>query len=557
MNRSSRKDRALHRQGSRVAALNELVDALRSIKSDKKLPPFGSLMGQLSGMDATDTVIMHRIISKYEPPGTNCSVERRERTILEALSNDNASYVERTELYNLAHLRLRHWFRGFRKTYVFRAPSGASALVDNETDDVFTKLRNPASWEVSPENFDYASKIAYNNSALKRIVKKRFREDYPYLHMCELFRKKHGTNPFKCFQEQFKALVHYNSVVRLTTVPKNNDTDRMISCIPLWDMICQLSYMEDMRSHVKSTLGYDLTTRADLHKVLISDKTLATIDLKSASDLMSNSLVKRIWPSFMLKDLQSLRPKVASYNIGKLEEYHHFNMFAPMGSGITFDVMTFTILALIRDDPSASVFGDDIIVKKEFAQQTMRNLQDAGFRVNDSKSFVDGYFRESCGGMYHDHTGYITSYDIKCPKDTIDSINIVNKFWEILKAKQCSAEVLACIGRCRDALIHSLPNVVYGCEDTSLNSSHVYVAEANVTLTDYEREQGAYVQRLCRFHTAYTRTTRQLPFIGDVFDFARVLYGGGNANSKESLVTSRSVDTWSASAIRTSVQKVA
>jgi len=48
------------------------------------------------------------------------------------------------------------------------------------------------------------------------------------------------------------------------------------------------------------------------------------------------------------------------------------------------------------------VYGDDIIVPVEYVQSVMQALETFGFRVNKSKSFWNGKFRESCGRDYYD-----------------------------------------------------------------------------------------------------------------------------------------------------------
>jgi len=48
------------------------------------------------------------------------------------------------------------------------------------------------------------------------------------------------------------------------------------------------------------------------------------------------------------------------------------------------------------------VYGDDIIVPVVYVADVVRALESFGFRVNTSKSFWTGKFRESCGKEYYD-----------------------------------------------------------------------------------------------------------------------------------------------------------
>lgn len=548
--RATRKKDVQNRQERRASVLSELCGELRL--ACNHLPSFGPELGSLSGKDAADVVVAHRILSKFELPSHSDVSERRLRTIRESLELDNAT-IDYHEAYHLAAARLGYWFKGFRPTYSFHAPSGASS-VPFSTDDVFEKLRDETLWEVSPTALDYACKVAYYNSALKRIVKMRFRANYPYLTMCDLFRQKHGANPYQCFREMFKTCVTFNAVSRIETVPKNNQTDRMITCVPLWDMVCQLSLMYDMREHVKQKLGYDIAILADLHKERLRDSNLATIDLKSASDTCSLGLIKTLWPNNVLKHLLDLRSSVASYR-EEPEYIHHFMMFSPMGTGLTFDVMTLTLLALLRDDPEASVFGDDIIVSKSFCPKAFEILKAAGFIINTRKSFVDGKFRESCGGMYHEDIGYIKSYEIRYPTNIVDVINICNKLDEIVQAGQCNRPVLAALDRARQGVLESLPRVVKTRYRAQVGDTYVY----DENHIECETEALAYLrtvlQRECSIHTAYSVVSISLPSGDDIYQFARALYGGRQASTKRTHVVGRAVETWSGLAVSKLIPK--
>jgi hypothetical protein len=48
------------------------------------------------------------------------------------------------------------------------------------------------------------------------------------------------------------------------------------------------------------------------------------------------------------------------------------------------------------------VFGDDLIVPKDYVLSVVDELENFGFRINVGKSFWTGRFRESCGKEYYD-----------------------------------------------------------------------------------------------------------------------------------------------------------
>jgi len=89
--------------------------------------------------------------------------------------------------------------------------------------------------------------------------------------------------------------------------------------------------------------------------------------------------------------------------------------FAGMGNALTFPVQSiaFAVLSICatldhdglapsywnikRSAESIQCFGDDIIVKTEYYHTVRRWIESFGLKVNDSKTFSSGNFRESCG----------------------------------------------------------------------------------------------------------------------------------------------------------------
>lgn len=96
--------------------------------------------------------------------------------------------------------------------------------------------------------------------------------------------------------------------------------------------------------------------------------------------------------------------------------------FASMGSALCFPVeaMVFTTIIFLALERKANtrftrkdvlsfagqvrVYGDDIIVPVDCVDPVVDLLEAFGLKVNKSKSFWNGKFRESCGGDYYDGT---------------------------------------------------------------------------------------------------------------------------------------------------------
>jgi hypothetical protein len=139
------------------------------------------------------------------------------------------------------------------------------------------------------------------------------------------------------------------------------------------------------------------------------NRNYATIDLSAASDSVSYELVKRVFRGTkLLRFLVASRSKRTLLPDGRLMS---LKKFAPMGSSLCFPVETIIFAAVCQFVTREhdvygdfSVFGDDIIVPTQCAEDVMTVLDSLGFKSNRSKSFFSStcWFRESCGAEYVD-----------------------------------------------------------------------------------------------------------------------------------------------------------
>lgn len=149
----------------------------------------------------------------------------------------------------------------------------------------------------------------------------------------------------------------------------------------------------------------------------------ATIDLKSASDLLSVSLVEAVFRhnGLFLDHMMDCRSRYIAcpgYTGPKgngVTLKQGLAKFAGMGNALTFPVQSIcfaiTCIAAILDQKGIKpnywnvrrasrlirVYGDDIIVDTRYAHQCVNWLQSVGLQVNVKKSFLRGNFKESCG----------------------------------------------------------------------------------------------------------------------------------------------------------------
>lgn len=195
---------------------------------------------------------------------------------------------------------------------------------------------------------------------------------------------------------------------RLSFVPKNAKTDRPICIEPLYNGYVQLGIGRHLRNRLKR-VGVDLddqTKNQELARLgSITGDELATLDLKSASDLIAYEVVKEMLPFDWFFMLASARSPTFQYE----DRTYPLAKFSSMGNGYTFELesLIFYGVSLAARESLGSVFtvsvyGDDIICPTEAAPLTISLLEKLGFEVSTSKSFVTGPFRESCGKDYFD-----------------------------------------------------------------------------------------------------------------------------------------------------------
>jgi hypothetical protein len=207
---------------------------------------------------------------------------------------------------------------------------------------------------------------------------------------------------------------------RLSLVPKNIDISRTICTEPTLNMWYQLGLGNILRERLKSFFGIDLRYTPDINRSMArlgsmdpeGPRSFSTIDLESASDSISLTLVDELFPQWFSSILKYLRSPISRLPDGSALT---LNMVSTMGNGFTFPLQTLIFSAVVSavykqlgisksrvdsDEPQWSVFGDDIIVRSDAFDLVSQILELLGFKVNAEKSFNKGPFRESCGCDY-------------------------------------------------------------------------------------------------------------------------------------------------------------
>jgi len=222
--------------------------------------------------------------------------------------------------------------------------------------------------------------------------------------------------------------------VRVITVPKTLKTPRIIAIEPTCMQFMQQAILESLVQKLEAVravgntrqnvacgfVGFsDQDPNREMARIGSRNQTLATLDMSEASDRVSNQhvmLLTKWWPhvSEAIQATRSTKADVPGHGVMPLSK------FASMGSAVCFpmEAMVFTTLVFLgiqdklnkqltrKDVLSYSgqvrVYGDDIVIPVDCVDSVISRLESFGFKVNSSKSFWNGKFRESCGGDYYD-----------------------------------------------------------------------------------------------------------------------------------------------------------
>jgi len=205
---------------------------------------------------------------------------------------------------------------------------------------------------------------------------------------------------------------------RITTVPKNSKTDRVIAIEPCMNGYIQKGIGGVIRRRLRK-VGVDLKNQG-LNQVLSREGSLtgllATMDLSAASDSVSMELVEALLPPDWVLAIKLSRSPEGVLPDGTRVAYQKVSS---MGNGFTFELESLIFWALVASvmelsprglDHRIGVYGDDLIFPVHLFSDVEELLKVCGFAVNRKKSFCYGYFRESCGKHYFHGTDVTPIY---------------------------------------------------------------------------------------------------------------------------------------------------
>ncbi len=250
--------------------------------------------------------------------------------------------------------------------------------------------------------------------------------------------------------------------VKVITVPKTLKTPRIIAMEPTAMQYVQQAILEKWDELIKrddflsQLVG---TEHQEPNQLLALEGSitgaLATLDLSEASDRVSNRHVMGLlenhpWLGMAVSSCRSTTADVSDLGI-----LIPLSKFASMGSALCFpfEAMVFATVVflgvgralnvpvtrslLTKYVGKVRVYGDDIICPVDCVDSVISCLELFGFKVNYSKSFWTGKFRESCGKEYYDGSDvsvvrvrsmFPTSR--KQPSDLVKTVSLRNRLFE-------------------------------------------------------------------------------------------------------------------------------
>ncbi len=254
---------------------------------------------------------------------------------------------------------------------------------------------------------------------------------------------------------------------RFTTVPKDSSKYRGIAVEPSINLFYQLGIGRLLKARL-SRSGINLKTGQTTHRRIACEASIrghmSTIDLSNASDTVCRNLVKLLLPPKWYDLLDSLRSPTTEVGGKSIR----LEKFSSMGNGFTFELETLLFLSLcsaameacgVTPVPGVNVFvyGDDIIVPTECTREVISTLHFFGFTPNESKTFVDGSFRESCGGDFFLGED-VRPYQLKeSPYEPQHLIAMANGLRRLVSSNHDASVNSSPIRRAWYSVLHALP----------------------------------------------------------------------------------------------------
>lgn len=337
----------------------------------------------------------------------------------------------------------------FKKLEVPCAPARVQAAIKNfvnversfddfeVTEELLAEFRQVSSllWHNLVATFDHeevelqpkhgpggvAEKLAGNRKYAWRRWHERLEQYFPFVGTAYPLSIADATTS-KEFEMLTLVSPEQEQPVRVVTVPKTLKGPRVIAIEPTCMQFVQQGVRDWLYQKIETyplSRGHvnfrDQSINRDIALASSSTGQMATIDLSDASDRVPLSLAMVMFEASATLSgiVQACRSDSAQLPNGEIIQ--PLRKFASMGSALCFPIeamyfYTVSVAALLREmhlsvnaanvhmvSRGVYVYGDDISVPANYAVAVLDHLQRYNCKVNASKSFWTGMFRESCG----------------------------------------------------------------------------------------------------------------------------------------------------------------
>lgn len=458
---------------------NSILASLKKEILDLNIPSFNfENLRNSTFSQACDITVSHRIVSKYDLPGSNHTRDVAYASFIsyeqELKSRPQICHLWDTQQSPQLMFRLRRarcelskiltnyskYYDASRVEYTV----GESYFTGRGDTSIDAKLSNLRQWTCTSDVIDDVLWMLYHNRGLKTMARRHIRQ----LGL-RMVRKYKGESAIAVFNRCAVRLLTVVPGARGATVPKNTKTDRFINIEPTFNMLLQRTVAHALRACLRDaghTLGsvtasqhsgwYKPTEYADaqeLHKKLIQDFGLATIDFSNASDSTLIWACRLLFPQDVYCALKQYRSNYVRIQQNWIKPVK----LSSMGNGFTFEVMTCLLLAIGRVFSGVTrVFGDDVIIPKEYADDFIETVGAIGYTTNPLKTFTEGNFRESCGSFRH-IDGEVTSYEFTYISSFVGCIVSGNKLGHILTLLPSDSRLHEALSRAHRAFSRVIP----------------------------------------------------------------------------------------------------
>lgn len=339
---------------------------------------------------------------------------------------------------------------------------------------------------------------------------------------CKLLRRKFLDGQFSDYLVNPKVADGPSwTTSKLEFVPKSITTNRTISKEPTGLQFYQQAWKEawydwnDYRtkSLLRRIIRYsDQKLSSDLARRGSVDGSYATLDLSAASDSVSLSLVKRVFPEHIADELLACRSKYTTYTYRRHTYVWRLQKFAPMGSALCFPVES-TLFAAICEYARRSgghrrlsrVYGDDLVVPREYVAEVCDILTRLGFQLNEKKSHWKSYrshFREACGGEYLNGTD-VTPVRISRGLLAVPAISRVSQIKKVTSGVLTGW--LGFVNRCQSAGLYTVRSYALRMLHLRLEPLWRYIPYTSDPNAYGVFQPGAIDNRPWRYNSSYQR----------------------------------------------------